>query len=465
VAQTIAKYRMLRAGERVGVAVSGGPDSVALLWALFELREQLGILLSVAHVNHSLRGAESEADEAFTCELAGSLGLDCWVARAALAEGNLEQEGRRFRLHWFRRLVEENRADKIATGHTRTDQAETVLFRFLRGAGTAGLAGIHPVLEERIVRPLIEIDRAEVLGYLQSAGHAWREDSSNRNLALARNRLRHEVLPQLEREGNPGLAARLSQVAEWARDEESYWQQYVLELAPRYLRVEGQVVYLEAPALGELPAAVERRLLRHVVEQVKGDLLGIEFGHTEQVRALLAAEEGHGRVQLPGVDVFRSFDQVRVAPVAEPAERDYSVPLPGPGTYEIPHTQKCLVLELRETGGRDRRYNEESGCLDWEQVPRPLWLRNWRPGDHYQPVGWSGQEKLKTLFHERRVPLWERRYWPVVASESEVIWARGFGAASALAAGPETRMVLEITETESGKPGSSVYRERRGGSA
>jgi tRNA(Ile)-lysidine synthase len=458
VAQTISKYRMLRPGERVAVAVSGGPDSVAMLRALVELREQLGILLSVAHVNHGLRGPESDADEAFTRELAGSLGLDCWVQRAALANGNLEQEGRRIRLHWFRRLVEEKRVDKIATGHTRTDQAETVLFRFLRGAGTAGLAGIHPVLDDHIVRPLIEIDRADVLAYLQSAGHAWREDSSNRNLELARNRLRHELLPRLEREGNPGLSARLAQMADWARDEERYWQQQVQDLALRYLREEDQVVYLEAPALATLPAAVERRLLRHAVERVKGDLLGIEFGHIEQVRALLAAEDGHGRVQLPGVDVFRSFDQVRLAPVSEPQERNYSVPLPGPGTYDIPHTQKRLVLELRETGGQDRRYNEESGCLDWEQVPRPLWLRNWRPGDHYQPVGWSGQEKLKTLFQQRRVPLWERRYWPVVASEWEVIWARGFGAASALAAGPGTRMVLEITETESGKPGSSVYR-------
>jgi len=183
---------------------------------------------------------------------------------------------------------------------------------------------------------------------------------------------------------------------------------------------------------------------------------------------LTAMEEGPGRTQIPGVDVFRSFDHVRVSPVdAEKglAGRNFSVPLVIPGTYDLPHMKKRLILELREPEGMDRRYNEKSACLDWGRVPRPLWLRNWRPGDHYHPVGWSGQQKLKTLFQERRVPLWERRHWPVVASEKEVIWARSFGAASALVAGPEARMVLEITETEGGMPGSSVYREGRGGSS
>lgn len=468
VAQTIAKYGMLRAGDRVGVAVSGGADSVALLRALGELREELGILLSVVHVNHGLRGAESDGDEAFTRELAASLGLECLVERAALGGGNIEQEGRKFRLQWFRRLIAEKRVDKIATGHTRTDQSETVLFRFLRGAGTAGLAGIHPVLDGSIARPLIEVEREDVLAYLRAAGRTWREDSSNRSLELARNRLRHELLPQLERDWSSGIGGRLAQVAEWARDEEEYWQEQIGAMEGRFARVEGRVVYLEAPAMAALPAAAERRLWRRVVERVRGDLRGIEFGHIEQIRGLAAAEEGHGRVQIPGVDVFRSFDHVRVAPVeAEPGleGRNFSVPLVIPGTYDIPHTEKRLTLELRETGGGDQRYNEESACLDWERVPRPLWLRNWRPGDHYQPVGWSGQEKLKTLFHQRRVPLWERRHWPVVASESEVIWTRGFGAASALVARPETRMVLEITETEGETPGSGVYREGRGGSS
>jgi tRNA(Ile)-lysidine synthase len=452
---------MLRAGDRVAVAVSGGPDSVALLWALWELRAELGLLLSVAHVNHGLRGAESDADEEFTRRLADSLGLDCLVERARLGETeeNVEQAGRTLRLGFYRRLLAEKRADKVATGHTRTDQAETVLFRILRGAGTAGLAGIRPVLEGRIVRPLIEVEREQVLEYLRAGGRSWREDSSNRNLALSRNRLRHELLPLLRRDWNPAIVQTLAHVAEWARGEEEYWEAALAELEKGCLRMDGPAAYLDAPLAAALPAAAERRLLRRAVERVKGGLLGIEFGHIEQIRALTAQQEGHGRIRIPGVDVWRSFHQLRLGPAGEDAElkrRDFAVPLVGPGTYAIPHTPKRLSLELRETSAAKQRYNETLMGLDWDRVPRPLWLRNWRPGDQYQPAGQGGSRKLKTLFQERRIPLWERRQWPVVASESEVIWARGFGPASALLAGPGTRVVLEITELDAAQPGSNV---------
>jgi tRNA(Ile)-lysidine synthase len=447
---------MLRAGERVGVAVSGGPDSLALLWSLYELRTELGILLSVVHVNHGLRGAESDGDEAFTRDLAASVGLECIVERANLAESaeNIEQAGRRFRLQLFRRLVDSRQLDKIATGHTLTDQAETVLFRFLRGAGTAGLSGIHPVLDGRIVRPLIEVERADVLEYLRASGRAWREDSSNRSLHLARNRLRGELLPQLERGWNPAICRLLAHTADWARDEEAYWRGEVEVLAARYLRVEGPFVYFDAADLSGLPPAVERRLLRHALQIVRGDLRGLDYGHIEQIRSLTALSEGHGRVQVPGADVFRSFRQVRLGPPPERGgleDRNFALRLVIPGTYDIPHTRNRVILQLAGCTGEDRRYNEASARLDWDRAPKPLWLRNWRPGDHYQPAGWAADEKLKTLFHYRRVPLWERRHWPVIASETEVIWAWGFGAASALIAGPGSGMVLEITEL--GAPG------------
>ncbi|MBI3696276.1 MAG: tRNA lysidine(34) synthetase TilS, partial [Acidobacteria bacterium] len=288
VAQTIAKHRMLRAGERVGVAVSGGSDSVALLRVLCELRSELGILPGVVHVNHGLRGAESDADAEFTAALARSLGLE-FVLEAIDVRGpgeNLEQTGRRRRYEFFRGLVAENRFQKIAVGHTRTDQAETVLFRFLRGAATAGLAGIYPVVDGSIVRPLLEVERAEVLDYLRALGQEWREDSSNQSRDLARNRLRHELLPQLARDWNPSITPTLAQLADWARDEEEYWQAQMQPLAERCLRLRGSAVYVEAEALAALPAAVQRRLLRHVIRQVRGDLRGIEFSHIEQVRGI-----------------------------------------------------------------------------------------------------------------------------------------------------------------------------------
>jgi len=440
---------MFRAGDRVGVAASGGPDSTALLVALCELSAELGILPAVVHLNHRLRGEESDADAAFTRELAESLGLEFTLESVDVrqAGGNLEQAGRRARLHYFEGLIASRRFDKIAVGHTRSDQAETVLFRLVRGAATAGLAGIYPVMEPGIVRPLIDVERSEVVEYLRAAGQAWREDSTNRSPELARNRLRHALIPQLERDWNPRIASALAQLADWARDEELYWKQQMQSLAPRYLRAQGRVLFCESRAMAQLPAAAERRLLRHALERVRGDLRGIEFAHIEQIRALTGSEEGHGRVQIPGVDVFRSFGQLRLSPIEELEgleDRNFSVSLVIPGTYDIRQTRSRFLFQLRAVG----EYNEGLGCLDWGRTPQPLWLRNWRPGDHYHPAGWSSQEKLKTLFQHRRVPLWERRHWPVVATQTGVVWSRGFGPAAEFAARPESRTVLEITEVE-----------------
>ncbi len=458
VAHTVARYDMLRAGDRVGVAVSGGPDSVALLLALGALTPELGLLLGVVHLNHGWRGAESDADEQFSRDLAASLGLDFIAERAPAAEPgeNLEQAGRRLRLEFFRRLLAEQRFDKIALGHTRTDQAETVLYRFLRGATTAGLSGIHPVLENRIVRPLLEVERAEVLEYLTALGQAWREDATNRDLAFDRNRLRHQLLPQLEKEWNPGLTGTLAHLADWAREEENYWRSELEHLAPLYLRREGRAVLLEAPQMAALAPAVERRLLRFAIEQVKGDLRGIGFEHLEQIRRLTSAAEGHGRVQIPGVDVFRSFDQVRLAPLSEWGgleTRNFSLLLEVPGTYEVPQTETRFILRFRAPVMERQEYNEELGWLDWDRTPRPLWLRNWRPGDRLRPRGAAGEEKLKSLFQSRKVPLWQRRSWPVVASQEVIVWSREFGVAAEFAAGQESRTILEILEAHSSDPG------------
>jgi len=296
-----------------------------------------------------------------------------------------------------------------------------------------------------------------VLEYLTARGQAWREDATNLDLGFDRNRLRHQLLPQLEKEWNPGLTGTLAHLADWARDEENYWRGELERLAPAYLRREGRAVLLAAPQVAALAPAVERRLLRCAIEQVKGDLRGIDFGHLEQIRRLTSAAEGHGRVQIPGVDVFRSFDQVRLAPLSEWGgleTRNFSLLLNVPGTYEVPQTDTRFILRFRTPVKECQEYNEEElGWLDWDRTPRPLWLRNWRPGDRLRPRGAAGEEKLKSLFHSRKVPLWQRRSWPVVASQEVIVWSRGFGVAAEFAAGQGSRTILEIFEAHSSDPG------------
>ncbi|MGB7759059.1 MAG: tRNA lysidine(34) synthetase TilS, partial [Bryobacteraceae bacterium] len=263
VAQIIERYGMFRPHERAGVAVSGGADSVCLLEVLRELVARWQLRLAVLHLDHGLRGEESRQDAEFVRALAGRMELPFILARAELASapGNLEELAREARLRFFREQIAAGAVDSVALGHTRSDQAETVLFRFLRGAGTAGLAGIRPVTGDGIVRPLIDITRAETEAFLRARGIAWREDATNASARFARNRIRHALLPQLTLEWNPALEETLAKTADWALAEEAYWKEEVASLALGCLRDDGDdAVLARADALARLPLAAARRL-------------------------------------------------------------------------------------------------------------------------------------------------------------------------------------------------------------
>jgi tRNA(Ile)-lysidine synthase len=443
---------MFQPGQRVGVAVSGGPDSVCLLHVLMALAPRWNLRLSVLHLNHLLRGPESDADAGFVRGLAERLGLPLYLeatdvnAEAAANGDNLEQAARLARRRFFFDFLNNGKLDRVALGHTRSDQAETVLYRFLRGSGTAGLAGIRPITSEGLVRPLLEISRAEVESYLKQNRIPFRQDSSNFDLGFARNRIRRELLPQLEREWNPNLADLLAQTAQWAQAEETYWESETARLAEIHLARARDSILLKADVVAWLQEAPARRLLRRAVLEIKGDLRGVDFAHIESLMGLARAGEGHARVQIPGVDVLRSFEWMRFSPLRRGAEtpRNYRFTVSPPGIVPLPGGGE-VHLEIVES--TDRVYNMLMGALNWESVPRPLEVRNWRPGDQYKPVCRTGDEKIKTLFQEARVPLWERRDWPVVTGAGDILWSRRFGPAAAHAATPASRSLLIIRET------------------
>ncbi|HUD98979.1 MAG TPA: tRNA lysidine(34) synthetase TilS [Bryobacteraceae bacterium] len=460
VAKTITRYSMFQPDQRVGVAVSGGADSVCLMHVLRELAPRWNLRLTVLHLDHQLRGEESRQDAAFVRDLASALDLPCEFEETDVAAlcrqtgENLEQAARAARLQFFQRLIAAGTLDRIATGHTRSDQAETVLFRFLRGSGTAGLAGIRPVTHEGIVRPLLEINRATVEHYLRERGIAWRTDSTNASSAFARNRIRHELLPQLTRDWNPAMAETLAHTADWAQAEEAYWESELARIEPTHLVFDPPTVLLQVDSLADLPLAVARRLVRRAVGWAKGDLRGISFEHLAGVLELAASAEGHGRLQIPGLDIFRSFNWLRIAPPAldNLDNRNYRLLLPVPGAVRLPGRKTVVVraeLSANVTDTAEGVYNGCVGFLDWNRLSGSLEVRNWRPGDQYQPVGHSGAEKIKSLFQEARVPLWERRHWPIVIMGEEILWARRFGPAAGYAADSGSSPILGIRETES----------------
>lgn len=448
---------MFAAGGRVGVAVSGGADSVCLLHALVELAPRWELALSVLHVNHRLRGAESDRDEEFVRALATRLGLEFLSRTADVSEvrDNLEQAARNARREFCRELLSSGTLDQVALGHTRSDQAETVLFRFLRGSGTAGLAAMRPVTADGFVRPLIEIGREEVRKYLATREIGWREDSSNADLSFARNRIRHTLLPSLARDWNPGIEGTLAGMARVAADEEAYWEAEIERLSAGRLVMAPPAVLFPVEWMQGLPRAAARRAIRKAIALAKADLRSVDLGHIEQIMELVASAEGSGRLQIPNLDVYRSFDWVRLAPPGRDTleGRNYEVSAPVPGRVPLPRLSRVLTLEIIEkshvsgtTGRSGCVYNEDGSELDWGRVSGELRVRNWRPGDQYRPIGHAHETKLKTLFQQARIPLWERRSWPVLIRGEAILWAAGFGPAAEYAAGPRTHSVLKVRE-------------------
>lgn len=430
---------MSREPEKFGVAVSGGADSVYLL---HHLRAQ-NLPLTVLHINHKLRGPESDADECFVRDLALALNLPFLTHTAPITHGNIEQEAREARNRWFQTLVYDRVVDRIALGHTQSDQAETVLFRFLRGSGTAGLAAICPETASGLFRPLLHLTREQIRASLEGRNISWRDDSSNGSTQFARNRIRHSLLPQLTREWNPSLTQTLAQTADWAQAEEAYWAIELRQLAAEYFQ--SSPPHLLVRLNPAFPVAVQRRLIRHAIFTARGHLRRIDFSHIEAIRTLSS-----GRVPLPGLGAEISLGQLRLGPSTPLTPYNHS--LTPPATIPLPVYGTSLSLNLRRAGpSNDSLYDGNKHQLDWECMSGRLELRNWHPGDRYRRVGRSNEEKLKLLFQKARIPAWERISWPVLLCENrsngwQIAWTRQFGPAADFACTPHTRTVLLIAE-------------------
>ncbi len=468
----ILERKLIRAGDRVAAAVSGGADSVALLRVLLELRNQLGVVLSVAHFNHALRGEASDADEAFVAELARQHDLEFFSSRADVRDHaltsklSLEAAARDLRYRWLTSLPESHNLNEVATGHTLDDQAETVLLKFLRGAGTRGLAGIYPEIASgakaptsfpsaecgpegrfyqdksprqpgaRIIRPLLKVTRQEVEHYLAALGQTWREDESNLDHRFARNRVRHELLPHLEREYNPNLRQVLSDAAELARAEEEYWQ----TLVERELHDRMAAQRLRLMNFRALPLALQRRLLRRFVETAN---LALDFEHVEKLLHCALGE-------LPKAELAGGWLAVRQggclelrASQAEPPFSSYQCILPVPGEVritEIGLTVRCIPMPQEFA-----KEEPPASLLSPEMLGSELIVRNWRPGDRLWPVHSKSEEKLKRLFSEKHVPAGQRPRWPVVLKGEQIIWVRGLPVARAFAwSGRGDAMKIEL---------------------
>jgi tRNA(Ile)-lysidine synthase len=478
---------LLRAGERVGVAVSGGADSVALLLLLREMKLSLGLTIYVLHFNHKLRGRAADADEKFVAGLAKKCALPFYAGAAdvkAIAKrdkANTEDAARRERYVFFARATGEHELDKVTVAHTADDQAETVLAHILRGSGITGLGGIHPQVG-KVVRPLLGARRADLRSFLKLKKQSWREDATNRDTTKMRARIRGKLLPLLEKQFQPRAVEHLAELSVHAREDDAILNRVVeerlrgsLEIGAEGARIglrdllagdsgknaafarPGEEKFSEAGALGG-------RMVRRIIGKWKsshGIVAGGELTalHVSQVLELARSRQTGSTLQLPGgMEVRRHAEALLFCAAAEKllggarSEKEYA--------YEIDFLLGTTVIQVPELGcafrftvidwlGKRGETSVSGEVLNRDALRFPLVLRNWKHGDRMRAAGHSKPEKLKRLFSEKRIDRWQRAGWPVIVSDGKLAWSRGFGCSAEFAVNEATSTGIVIAEEKS----------------
>lgn len=446
--KTVTRLRLIEPGDKVLVAFSGGQDSMALVELLLELRREMPVGIVVAHFNHKLRpGAGADEEFAKTAArkrrlpyVTGSRNVRLYAKRRRL---NLEEAARELRYDFLRKAARRVGATKIATGHTLTDQAETVLMRILRGTGLQGLGGISARPDDRLIRPLLDVERAETEAFLEQRGLPFRTDETNLDCRILRNRIRLETLPAFARV-DPSVVRHIGRLAALARDEEELLETVTTTAWLELARGEGDAVSIDAVALGILPRALARRIVRRYISDVLGGLRGVSFDDVEDVLALKEGKEKSvGKWRVIRREAGRLFLK---RPGARVLEESFDIRWNGKGTLELPKGLgrfRGSTIERRK--GKLPPYNDEKrALLNAAALEFPLTVRSRLPGDKYRPLGAPGTKKLKEILRAKKIPRAERDTLPVFLSGKHIAWVPGLPVAERFKLNPRTPAVLYL---------------------
>jgi len=452
--QTIAQFQLLKPGETVLAAVSGGPDSVCLLDQLVQLSTELGISVGIAHLHHGLRAAEADLDADFVRSLAGVYDLPFYyektdVRATAKKEGlSIEEAGRMQRYSFLNKAADSGGYSRIALGHNSDDNAELFLMNLLRGSGPAGLKGMAR-MRGNIIRPLLDTKREAILRYLFENALSYREDASNADPVFLRNKIRHELLPLLETKYNPAIRDNVKRMADIFGSEEKWLEELVDNAIKRLTRPSGtDETVLCLSGLKALHTAPLRRVLRRVIETCKGDLRGIAYSHMDAAVRLVHSPRQTAWLDLPArirleksgphLHVRREAENLRKRhPAAHQPVFRYDIHLEDlPTALWIPEIQKTLrlsqvageqtgKLKANLTSRSSRQKDNMTAYLDLERMHSPLTLRNPEAGDRITPLGMKGSQKIKDVFINHKVPRTERPFFPVLCSRETILWLAG----------------------------------------
>jgi tRNA(Ile)-lysidine synthase len=435
----IREKGLVKSGGKLVVAVSGGPDSVCMLYILADLRRELGVELHVAHLNHRLRGKDSEADAAYVAGLARRLGLPTTVASRDVEAYrkkkriSLEEAAREVRYDFLAETAKTTGATRVAVGHTADDHIETILMHLLRGSGTRGLRGLRPLTaygDLTIIRPLLSLSRRDTLTYCRQHRLKPRRDASNFSPEPLRNRIRHNLLPEL-RKYNPQVAETLLRTAAIASDDLDYIESESARIWKEVAREEKGAVIIDKKVMTALPAALQRHLLRRAIGEVRGSLKDIEAGHIEAILNALGKPAGKA-IGLPSGLNFTiesdryvlAADSLALCPLP-PLENETELNIPGrtkiPG-WDI-DAEVISRNEFKEAKYKDVGF---TAYFDFKRTGSRLTVRSRRPGDRFQPLGLGHYKKLNRFMIDVGIPRSWRRRVPIVAKPEQIIWVAGW---------------------------------------
>ncbi|MBU4318339.1 MAG: tRNA lysidine(34) synthetase TilS [Proteobacteria bacterium] len=464
VGQTVDRYGMIESGDRVLAGVSGGPDSVALVHILKQIASALPFDLALAHLNHGLRGEASDRDEGFTASLAQQLGLPFHREKADVKGYGREQglstehAGRRLRYDFFHRVMEEFAYSKIALGHHGDDNAEMVLMALIRGSGPLGLAGIPPVRDHGVIRPLFHLTRRQILSYLDENNLNYVVDETNLSAHFLRNKIRLELIPLLENQYNPQMVRSLNRLSDILRAENQSRKDHTEKQAEsRVLKGTGHSRRILASFLNQLPSAEKRNLVREMIRKTKGDLKRITLAHVEGVLSLAVSKKGDGRLDLPDKILVRKTNQQLFfskedLPLRAVKILDRESGLPA-YQYAVNGPQDLYIKEINarvsfcETEGQSAAEfcsaGQEIAFFDINQLKFPLILRNSRPEDRFIPLGMTDSQTVRKFLKNHGVAEKMRHNYPVLVCHGAIIWVVGKRIDESVKVSEQTRMVLK----------------------
>ena len=452
----IREYDLLAGQQRLLVAVSGGQDSAALLGMLVSLREELDITLHIAHLDHQLRGVESDNDARYVSQLAKQLGIPVTVeqydvlAYQKKQRISLEEAARELRYNFLARVAGSIGADLVAVGHTKDDNIETILMHLIRGTGTQGLQGLQPInrwqysdKEVSIIRPLLTVSRQETAEYCYKKGIIPRVDTSNLSLSHLRNRVRQQLVPLLE-EYNPQINEALLRTARIAGDELAYLEAEMAKLWSGIVQKQAGTIRISKERFLGLSSALQRQLLRAVIEELLGSLKDIETRHIEEIMTILNKPAGK-QLCLPGGLVFVvEYQQYLIGP--DPSalapfpvlENEFVLNIPGKTLF----TGWCVVANVIEREQMEEKGGDFTAYLDRDRVGTELTVRCRQPGDRFQPAGMSQLKKVGEFMIDAKIPRAWRWRIPIVCSPQHILWVVGWRIDDRARVTENTRQVL-----------------------